>query len=126
MRIIFASKFSGRSEDLEIPNDITIKELKYEYLERIGFSPHCHLFHRGILNDDAEISTYGIKNGDRIYVEDEYEKMYIQKIESSMEREKAERLKNSTHLCPYGCGRQIPDKYKGCSELLQAEPNYFG
>ena len=29
------------------------------------------------------------------------------------------------HICPYGCGRLIPDKYKGCTELLQAKPNYF-
>ena len=43
-----------------------------------------------------------------------------------MERKRAESLKKTTHTCPYGCGRQIPDKYNGCSELLQAEPNYFG
>jgi len=64
MRIIFQSRFSGRSKALEIPNDITIEELKYEYLERIGFSPHCNLFHRGnggMLNDNVEISTYGMK-----------------------------------------------------------------
>ena len=29
------------------------------------------------------------------------------------------------HICPYGCGRYIPDEYKGCTELLQAKPNYF-
>ena len=29
------------------------------------------------------------------------------------------------HICPYGCGRLIPDEFKGCSELLQAKPNYF-
>ena len=29
------------------------------------------------------------------------------------------------HICPYGCGRLIPDEYKGCTELLQAKPNYF-
>ncbi len=29
------------------------------------------------------------------------------------------------HICPYGCGRFIPDEYKGCTELLQAKPNYF-
>ena len=61
----------------------------------------------------------------RTHAEDKEEKIYIEKMKN-MERERAERLKNSTHLCPYGCGRQIPDKYKGCSELLQAEPNYFG
>ena len=29
------------------------------------------------------------------------------------------------HICPYGCGRIIPDEYKGCTELLQERPNYF-
>ena len=30
------------------------------------------------------------------------------------------------HLCPYGCGRQVPNEFKGCTELLQAKPNYYG
>ena len=29
------------------------------------------------------------------------------------------------HICPYGCGREIPDNYKGCTELLKDYPNYF-
>ena len=29
------------------------------------------------------------------------------------------------HVCPYGCGRPIPNAFKGCTELLQAYPNYF-
>ena len=29
------------------------------------------------------------------------------------------------HICPYGCGRYIPDEYKGCTELLAVQPNYF-
>ena len=29
------------------------------------------------------------------------------------------------HICPYGCGRYIPDEFKGCTELLAARPNYF-
>ena len=36
-------------------------------------------------------------------------------------------IKNeSTHICPYGCGRQVPNEFKGCTELLQARPNYYG
>ena len=34
-------------------------------------------------------------------------------------------LLQPTHICPYGCGRQIPDGYKGCKELLKDFPNYF-
>ena len=122
MRIIFQSKISGMRKRLDFPNDITVEELKDEYLNKIGFWPGCRLFykHGGILEDNEKISTYGIEDGDTIFVEDETE----------MEREKKKLIavypKNSTHTCPYGCGRQIPDKYKGCSELLQAEPNYFG
>ena len=29
------------------------------------------------------------------------------------------------HICPYGCGKYIPNEYKGCTELLAAQPNYF-
>ena len=29
------------------------------------------------------------------------------------------------HICPYGCGREIHDNYKGCTELLKDHPNYF-
>lgn len=29
------------------------------------------------------------------------------------------------HICPYGCQRPIPNAFYGCTELLQAYPNYF-
>lgn len=29
------------------------------------------------------------------------------------------------HTCPYGCQRQIPNAFRGCTELLQAIPDYF-
>lgn len=29
------------------------------------------------------------------------------------------------HTCPYGCGRPIPNAFKGCTELLEAFPDYF-
>ena len=126
MRIIFQSKFSGMRKRLDFPNDITVGELKYGYLGKIGFDPGCLLFykHDGILEDNKKISTYGIEDGDTIFVEDELEmeKKFFEREHKFI----AVYRKNSTHTCPYGCGRQIPDKYKGCSELLQAEPNYFG
>ena len=46
-----------------------------------------------------------------------------------LEKEKIFALKmynESTHICPYGCGRQVPNEFKGCTELLQARPNYYG
>ena len=29
------------------------------------------------------------------------------------------------HTCPYGCGRPIPNSFKGCTELLSVFPDYF-
>ncbi len=29
------------------------------------------------------------------------------------------------HTCPYGCGRPIPNSFRGCTELLAAFPDYF-
>ena len=29
------------------------------------------------------------------------------------------------HTCPYGCGRPIPNSFKGCTELLAVFPDYF-
>lgn len=167
MRIIFQSRFFEETKSLEVPNDITVKELKFKYLLKIGFYPSSPLFNRdGLrLEDREKISIYDIKDGDTIFVEDrerememmemmerkrrememmemkmkemkmtERERMYemeemIEEKRRELEmmmRERAERWKNSTHTCPYGCERQIPNIYKGCRELLQAYPNYFG
>ena len=113
-------KFPGRLTAIivEIPNDITIEELKREYIKRnIRMFNYGRLFYyERLLDDNDRISTYGIKDGDII------------SVGRPMQRKKMMTYcdNRSTHVCPYGCGRQIPDGYKGCSELLQAEPNYFG
>ncbi len=86
-----------------IPNDMKIRDLKQEYQEA---SPFGFFIYRGKkLDDNKRLCDYGIKKKDRI--------RYIDPGPT-------------THICPYGCGRQIPDDYKGCTELLQAKPNYFG
>ena len=178
MRIIVESRFFEETKSLEVPNDITVKELKFKYLLKIGFYPSSPLFNRdGLrLEDREKISNYDIKDGDTIFVEDrerememmkmmerkrrEMEMMEMEMMDRSekmetitgtermiemkevnnmkemikekrrelemMMRERAERWKNSTHTCPYGCERQIPNIYNGCRELLQACPNYFG
>ena len=38
---------------------------------------------------------------------------------------KTEMAGGNFHICPYGCGRNIPDGFKGCTELLQFNPNYI-
>ena len=112
MKIFIIFPDRRTSPIVEIPNDITIEELKREYVRR-----NSRLFYyERLLDDNDRISTYGIKDGDII------------DVGRPMQRKKMMTYcdNRSTHVCPYGCGRQIPDGYKGCSELLQAEPNYFG
>lgn len=112
MKIYLHFRGKRSLEVVEIPNDITIEELKRECLGR-----NTPLFYyERLLEDNDRISTYGIKDGDVIYVGRPKPKKLMMTYSDS----------RSTHVCPYGCGRQIPDGYKGCSELLQAEPNYFG
>ena len=64
---------------------------------------------------------------------DDYEKEILEILEEGKiialkmrEREIREIKNKSTHICPYGCGRQVPNEFKGCTELLQARPNYYG
>ena len=64
---------------------------------------------------------------------DDYEKEFLEILEEGKiiklkmrEREIREIKNESTHICPYGCGRQVPNEFKGCTELLQARPNYYG
>ena len=65
---------------------------------------------------------------------DDYDKEILEYIKKEKkiialkmrEREIREIKNESTHICPYGCGRQVPNEFKGCTELLQARPNYYG
>ena len=64
---------------------------------------------RGMSYDMNSFKTFaeiGIKDGDRIVL--------LPLV-----------MAGGGHICPYGCGRIIPDEYKGCTELLQERPNYF-
>ena len=69
-------------------------------------------------------------NDDDDYEDDDYEKKMIKEkkiISLKMREREIREIKNeSTHICPYGCGRQVPNEFKGCTELLQARPNYYG
>ena len=64
---------------------------------------------RGMSYDMRSFKTFaeiGIKDGDRIVL--------LPLV-----------MAGGGHICPYGCGRIIPDGYKGCTELLQERPNFF-
>ena len=67
------------------------------------------------------VSEYNIKDVD------DYKKKFIEKNKEIIAVPcKIYRENESTHICPYGCGRQVPNEFKGCTELLQARPNYYG
>ncbi len=132
MRIFIVFNGSGIERKLDVPENITIEELRDEFFPRIGLSHY-----RGPIiindNDDNEeeifggrLSDYDIEDGDKIIVlDDDYKEKMLEKHEiiAIGVRE----IKNeSTHICPYGCGRQVPNEFKGCTELLQARPNYYG
>jgi hypothetical protein len=72
----------------------------------------------GLLRDVEDVDDYDKKILE--YIEKE------KKIIAMREREIREIKNESTHICPYGCGRRVPNEFKGCTELLQARPNYYG
>ena len=89
---------------IEAQKNETIRELKQKYLKARGLSIN---------------SVYFICNGN--YLEDDfklydcyYEGDYINSSDFA-----------GYHKCPYGCGRSIPDEYKGCTEFLKDFPNYY-
>ena len=129
MMRIFVDFFRGR-RILDVPENITIEELRDEFFPRIGLSHYRGpIIHNGEEIFGGRLSDYNIEDGDEIIVrDDDYEEKMLEKnkiiaIGVCGDRE----IKNeSTHICPYGCGRQVPNEFKGCTELLQARPNYYG
>ena len=130
MIIFILFKGSGIKRKLDVPENITIEELRDEFFPRIGLPDYRGpIIHDGEKIYGGRLSDYNIKDGDKIIVlDDDY-------IEKMLEKEKIIAVKmygdgeiknESTHICPYGCGRQVPNEFKGCTELLQARPNYYG
>ena len=105
---IFIIDSQNNKRTLEVPYNITIRELKKRcdinnaYLFDIVF-----VFNGTILENDASLEFYGIKEESQIIFFGDFNRH------------------DSKHKCPYGCGRLIPDKYKGCTELLRDYPEYF-
>ena len=113
MRIVVGS-FRRRRRKIDVPENITIEELRDEFFPRIGLSHYRGpIIHNGVAISDGRLSDYDIKDGDLIIA--------LGEIYAGGEIEN-----ESTHICPYGCGRQVPNEFKGCTELLQAKPNYYG
>ena len=116
IRIRIISKIRGKIFELEVPEDIPIFKMDEKFCKTSGYPMRQHLqyfYHGEVLDYGSDLSDYGIGDGDIIGVFDD-------------DIRGGGGEGDGSHICPYGCGRQIPDGYKGCTELLQAKPNYFG
>lgn len=91
---------------LDVPRDMKIIELKEEI--GLGYGNYELRLNYRMLKDFETLESCGVEDNDKIFM--------IPKCAGGG---------GSEHLCPYGCGRMIPDEFKGCTELLQARPNYF-
>jgi uncharacterized ubiquitin-like protein YukD len=119
MEIFICGK--GREIELHVSEYLTFREVKEQYyiaLEDLAkrennFSAlkdltHVQFRYNGdVLKDEKRLCDYGIEDGDVIEAASPYSSG------------------GGSHICPYGCGREIPDNYKGCTELLKDHPNYF-
>ena len=106
----------GKIIELTVDSDSKIKDVLLQFLERID-APlnlgHVSFRFRGkILNSPR----FREKNVEEILPSGSLINYVNRKILT---------YSGGLHICPYGCGRYIPDEYKGCTELLQAKPNYF-
>ena len=106
MKIIIIQDPSGKKYTLDISNNNTILEMKKQYAKDNYYSI-LFKYDGEILRDNETLNYYGIEEGDIIIASE------------------TSRGGGGGHICPYGCGRFIPDNYKGCTELLKDFPNYF-
>ena len=106
---IFIHDMRGRRRQIElhVSEDLTFREVKEKYYSALGDFTDVQFKCDGeVPIDEKRLCDYDIEDGDII-------------IASPYARA------GGGHICPYGCGREIPDNYKGCTELLKDHPNYF-
>ena len=105
---IFIRDIKGREIKLHVSEDLTFREVKEKYYSSLGYFTDVQFKYDGeVPKDEKRLCDYDIEDGDVIT---------------------AAHIRYSGgggHICPYGCGRKIPDNYKGCTELLKDYPNYF-
>ena len=106
---IFIHDMRGRRRQIElhVSEDLTFREVKEKYYSALGdFTSVRFLFDGGVPKDEERLCDYDVGDGDIITAT-------------------PPPRGGGGHICPYGCGREIPDDYKGCTELLKDHPNYF-
>ena len=105
---IFVHDTKERMIKLHVSEDSTFREVKEKYYSAIGdfTDVQFKLKHGVVPKDRKRLCDYDIEDDDVI----------IAQIPARG---------GGGHICPYGCGREIPDHYKGCTELLKDHPNYF-
>ena len=108
MKIFVQDARSGNQIELHVSEDLTFREVKKKYYSALGdFTSVKFLCNGEVLKDEKRLCDYDVEDDDIITA--------------------APLLAQGGggHICPYGCGREIPDNYKGCTELLKDHPNYF-
>ena len=106
---IFIHDMRGRRRQIElhVSEDLTFREVKEKYYSALGdFTDVQFKWDGGVPKDEKRLCDCDVEDGDII-------------MASPYARG------GGGHICPYGCGREIPDNYKGCTELLKDHPNYF-
>ena len=103
---------------LTVDSDSKIRDVLLQFLERIDAPLNLDLGNvsfkcRGKILNSSKFIEKKVKD----LLESGSLIIYIKKIPMT--------YSGGQHICPYGCGRYIPDEYKGCTELLQAKPNFF-
>ena len=107
---IFIRDIKGREIKLHVSEDLTFREVKEKYYSASGDFTSVQFFflcNGEEAKDEKRLCDYDVEDDDIITA--------------------APLLAQGGggHICPYGCGRKIPDNYKGCTELLKDHPNYF-
>ena len=107
---IFIRDMEGNLYELHVSEDLTFREVKEKYYSALGdfTDVQFKLKHGVVPKDRKRLCDYDIEDGDVIIA------IMAHIIPGG-----------GGHICPYGCGREIPDNYKGCTELLKDHPNYF-
>ena len=107
---IFIRDAEWRKIELHVSEDLTFREVKEKYYSALGdFTSVEFLYHGEVPKDEKRLCDYDVEDDDIIVAMD------IPPFQWG----------GGGHICPYGCGREIPDNYKGCTELLKDHPNYF-